>query len=100
MKLIATKPLTYATRRLLAGDTFDAMPMHGRLLVAIKKARDPNNGVLAGRSHRMPLARQKTADSDPAAGEEAKDAGSGAGAEAPPADDVSLLTRTPRRRGQ
>lgn len=39
MKLIANKPLTYATRRLLAGDTFEASSRDARLLVGIKKAR-------------------------------------------------------------
>lgn len=42
MKLIATKPLRYGTRRLLAGDPFDASPRDARVLFAIKKARDPN----------------------------------------------------------
>ena len=40
MKLIATKPLPYAGRRLLVGDAFTARtPAHARVLVAIKKAR-------------------------------------------------------------
>lgn len=38
-KLIATKPLTYATRRLLPGDEFEAQRGHARVLIGIKKAR-------------------------------------------------------------
>lgn len=39
MKLIATKSLKYATRRLQAGDEFDATDMHARILVGARKAR-------------------------------------------------------------
>jgi hypothetical protein len=39
MKLIATKSLKYATRRLTAGDEFDATDMHARILVGARKAR-------------------------------------------------------------
>jgi len=39
MKLIATKSLKYATRRLQAGDEFDARDMHARILVGARKAR-------------------------------------------------------------
>lgn len=36
----ATKPFSYANRRLLPGDEFDVVkPIHGKLLVAVKKAR-------------------------------------------------------------
>jgi hypothetical protein len=38
MKLIAIKPMRYDTRRLLAGDEFEASNSHGRLLVGIRKA--------------------------------------------------------------
>jgi hypothetical protein len=38
--LIATKPMTYATRRLLPGDSFAAKPADARVLVAIGKARE------------------------------------------------------------
>lgn len=41
-KLIALKSLTYNTRRLLAGDEFMARPTDARLLIAIRKASDPN----------------------------------------------------------
>ena len=38
--LIATKPLTYATRRLKAGDEFTARSVRdARILIAIRKAR-------------------------------------------------------------
>ena len=41
-ELVATRRLTYATRRLTAGDTFNARSeRHARVLVAIKKARRP-----------------------------------------------------------
>ncbi|SFJ54890.1 hypothetical protein SAMN04515648_4546 [Phyllobacterium sp. CL33Tsu] len=39
MKLIATKSMTYATRRLQAGEQFEAGPRDARLLIAIKKAK-------------------------------------------------------------
>ena len=39
MKLIATKSYSYATRRLKAGDEFDATDMHARILVGARKAR-------------------------------------------------------------
>jgi len=39
MKLIATKSLKYATRRMQAGDEFDATDMHARILVGARKAR-------------------------------------------------------------
>ncbi len=38
-KLVALRSLSYDTRRLLPGDQFEATPAHGRLLVAVKKAR-------------------------------------------------------------
>ncbi|MDQ0558317.1 hypothetical protein QO004_000090 [Rhizobium mesoamericanum] len=39
MDLIATRTMTYGTRRLAPGDRFTASNMNGRLLVAIKKAK-------------------------------------------------------------
>jgi hypothetical protein len=40
MKLVALKPLTYNTRRLLPGDSFEARkPSDARVLIAVKKAR-------------------------------------------------------------
>ena len=38
-RLIATKSMRYATRRLQAGDVFEAKPRDARLLIAIRKAR-------------------------------------------------------------
>lgn len=38
-KLVATKGLRYATRRMMAGDEFEASNRDARLLVAIGKAR-------------------------------------------------------------
>jgi membrane protein involved in colicin uptake len=38
-KLIATKSYSYATRRLKAGDEFDATDMHARILVGARKAQ-------------------------------------------------------------
>lgn len=44
--LIATKPLTYATRRLKAGDGFTARSdRDARILIAIRKARVAPDGV-------------------------------------------------------
>jgi|GEM_PF-2852996 len=37
-RLIATKPYRYATRRLQAGEEFEASDMHARILVASRKA--------------------------------------------------------------
>ena len=45
MKLIAQKPFSYATRRLLPNDEFEATAAHGRLLVAIGKARESDARV-------------------------------------------------------
>ena len=39
--LVAAKEFTYATRRLQAGDTFDASARDARVLIAIKKASLP-----------------------------------------------------------
>lgn len=38
MKIKALKNMTYATRRLVAGDTIDVPRRYGRILVAVKKA--------------------------------------------------------------
>lgn len=38
-KMIANGRMTYATRRLVAGDAFEAHRQHARVLVAIGKAR-------------------------------------------------------------
>ena len=38
-KLIATRSLKYDTRRLQAGDEFEATNMHARILVGARKAR-------------------------------------------------------------
>jgi hypothetical protein len=38
-RLIATKPMTYATRRLQAGDAFEAPRRDARILLAIRKAK-------------------------------------------------------------
>lgn len=40
--LIAARPLTYATRRLQAGDVFEAPERDARVLVAIRKAKRPD----------------------------------------------------------
>ena len=45
MKMKATKPLTYGTRRLRPGDEFDAKPRHARLLEAIGKAGTVRDAV-------------------------------------------------------
>lgn len=38
-KLIAVRPLTYATRRLQAGDEFEASSQDARVLIAVKRAK-------------------------------------------------------------
>ena len=43
-KLRATRPLTYGTRRLQAGDAFEATPMNARILCALRKA-EPDQGA-------------------------------------------------------
>lgn len=43
--LIATKAFSYNTRRLVAGDLFQARRSDARLLVALKKAKRPVGGV-------------------------------------------------------
>jgi hypothetical protein len=45
MMLVATKPFTYATRRMQAGDAFEASDRDARLLLAIKKARRADDRV-------------------------------------------------------
>lgn len=46
--LIATTSFRYGTRRLMAGDEFEAKPRDARLLLAIKKAEEPKaRGALA-----------------------------------------------------
>ncbi len=40
MKLVAIKSMTYATRRLEAGDRFEASLRDARILIAIKKAQE------------------------------------------------------------
>ncbi|MBZ9653537.1 hypothetical protein [Phyllobacterium lublinensis] len=50
MKLIATKSMTYATRRLQAGEQFEAGPRDARLLIAIKKAKPGDGDGEAGTS--------------------------------------------------
>ena len=42
-RLIATGPLTYATRRLQAGDAFDADPRHAGVLTTLGKARNADD---------------------------------------------------------
>lgn len=46
MKLIAIKPFSYATRRLLAGDEFEAPRRIAKALIGAKRARDANRGNL------------------------------------------------------
>lgn len=53
---IVTKPLTYATRHMVAGDSFEAPAKHGDLLVAIKKARHPTDDELQKLHNRSGLA--------------------------------------------
>lgn len=40
VKLIATKPLTYRTRRLLPGDEFEATPRWAKCFKGVRRAKD------------------------------------------------------------
>lgn len=52
MDLIATRAMTFGTRRLLAGDRFTASSQTGRVLIAIKKAKPASYGYEAqGTAH-------------------------------------------------
>jgi hypothetical protein len=52
MDLIATRRMTYATRRLLPGDRFTASGANARVLIAIKKAEAASAGYEAqGTAH-------------------------------------------------
>lgn len=53
--LIATKSMTYATRRLKADDAFGAKPRDARVLVAIGKARYATTAAVAADEVRAPL---------------------------------------------
>lgn len=46
MDLIATRSMTYATRRLLPGDSFIAPDRVGRVLIASKKAALAASGII------------------------------------------------------
>jgi hypothetical protein len=70
MKLIATKSLKYATRRMQAGDEFDATDMHARILVGARKARyaprqeepKPPNPVIVPEVQAPPVATKAETD--------------------------------------
>lgn len=38
-RLVALRPMSYLTRRLVPGDAFEASAQHARIFVALKKAR-------------------------------------------------------------
>lgn len=57
--LIATKPLTYATRRLLPGDEFVARNRDARVLVAIRKAKPGEGVVVEPKKKSAPKAKPK-----------------------------------------
>ena len=61
-KLIAVKPLTYATRRLLAGDEFEATRTDARVLVAVNRARMMDEPREPGTLPPPPAAVQKKAE--------------------------------------
>lgn len=58
MKLIATKSMLFGGRSLNVGDEFEASDRNGRLLKAIRKAKDPDDPIEA-----VPLA--AASDPDP-----------------------------------
>jgi hypothetical protein len=62
-KLIATKALTYATRRLLPGDEFVARNRDARVLVAIRKAK-PGEGVVIDDPKKKSAKRRHPLDHD------------------------------------
>ena len=64
MKLIATKSYSYATRRLKAGDEFDATDMHARILVGARKARYAPDQAKPQPVVSVPAARDTGADLD------------------------------------
>lgn len=47
MKLVSKSRMTYGTRRLAAGDEFDATHSHGRVLLALGKATVPGRAKKA-----------------------------------------------------
>lgn len=40
LNMVATKPMRYGTRRLVAGDTFECEPRHAKLFVTLKRAKE------------------------------------------------------------
>jgi hypothetical protein len=89
MKLIATKPFSYATRRLLPNDEFEATNQHARLLVAIGKARESDareKGKLAAPSKKLKKKAVKAIAPKKAKAVEAKPA------EAPEEEAVGAMT--------
>lgn len=65
-KLIAVRPLTYATRRLLAGDEFEATRADARVLVAVNRARTMDQPREPGSLPQPPRAVTKQAEAAPA----------------------------------
>lgn len=68
-RLIAIKPMSYNTRRLVPGDAFEASSPHARVFVALRKARPeattdaPPADVLAAAKKAAPKKRgRKKAD--------------------------------------
>ncbi len=59
MKLVASRPLTYATRRLLPGDPFVADDRVARVLIAAKKARKDTGDALQPSSTKPKSKRRK-----------------------------------------
>ncbi len=62
--LIATKSMTYATRRLKADVQFSARPRDARLLVAIGKARYADTAAIAAESDEDELTTLRAAYQD------------------------------------
>lgn len=65
-RLIAIKPMSYNTRRLVPGDAFEASNAHARLFVALRKARPeaataaPPADLLAAASKVAPAPKKRT----------------------------------------
>ena len=76
MKLVATREFSYATRRLLPGDTFEASDRDGKLLIAVKKAQKgrpdadvptPRPGLIAKAAAAVATTVKTESDPQPAA---------------------------------
>lgn len=59
-RLIASGSMTYATRRLSAGDLFTASPRDARLLLALKRAKEAPDEISVVPPKAQPKAKAKS----------------------------------------